>query len=377
MHTNRPTRAAIDLAALRRNIGAIRRQVGQARMLAAVKADAYGHGAVECAKAAVAAGAEMLGVATVEEAAELREHGVEAPIVALGYLPPKDALDIVRLRVRPMVSDLDLPRALIRRRAPDDPDIPVHVMVDTGMGRTGVIAREAVRFVQTLATIPGIRVEGIATHFPSSDEADKGFTLEQIATFSRICDDLRAGSISVPVRHAANSGAILDLPTSYFDMVRPGLMLYGLYPTPDVSRSVPLEPVMALKSVIVLLRDVPKGWCVSYGRTFTTQRPSKLGVVPIGYADGLPRGLSNRGAMLVRGRRAPIAGRVCMDQCVLDVTGIPGVAEGDEVVVYGRQGDEEIRVEDVAETVGAIPNELVCAVSKRVPRVFCWEGKTG
>jgi len=377
MHTNRPTRAAIDLAALRRNIGAIRRQVGQARMLAAVKADAYGHGAVECAKAAVAAGAEMLGVATVEEAAELREHGVEAPIVALGYLPPKDALDIVRLRVRPMVSDLDLPRALIRRRAPDDPDIPVHVMVDTGMGRTGVIAREAVRFVQTLAAIPGIRVEGIATHFPSSDEADKGFTLEQIATFSRICDYLRAGSISVPVRHAANSGAILDLPTSYFDMVRPGLMLYGLYPTPDMSRSVPLEPVMALKSVIVLLRDVPKGWCVSYGRTFTTQRPSKLGVVPIGYADGLPRGLSNRGAMLVRGRRAPIAGRVCMDQCVLDVTGIPGVAEGDEVVVYGRQGDEEIRVEDVAETVGAIPNELVCAVSKRVPRVFCWEGKTG
>jgi len=318
---------------------AIRDRVGpHVKIMPAVKADGYGHGAVQVSRAALEAGADMLGVATLEEAIELREADIAAPILIFGCVPEITARELMRWGISAAVCDLESAAALSEaavEAASGSPvlssparyekggsrgrRVAVHIKVDTGMGRIGMTPQEWEAAAGRLFSLPGIRVEGIFTHFPSSDEPDQTFTKEQIATFGGLCDRLKARGFSIPLRHAANSGGILAHPDSFFDMVRPGIMLYGCYPSPEAARSIPITPALSLKSRIVFLKDVPPGATVSYGRTFKAARRTRVATIPIGYADGYNRHLSNQGEAIVRGRVVPVIGRVCMDQTMLDV----------------------------------------------------------
>lgn len=372
---SRPTIAEIDLDAIAFNMRQIRKLVGpQVKICPAVKADGYGHGAVEVSRTVLDAGAEMLGVATLEEALELREAGIDAPIIILQCVVEDDVGQLVRSNLNTMVCDRDFASALCKEARAAGKAAKVHIKVDTGMGRIGVRPEDAVAFALELSKMPGLEIEGVFTHFPSADEEDLTFSREQIRQFTDITRAIEAAGVRIQLHHMANSAAILNLPESYFDMVRPGIMLYGLYDSEHVSREVTLRQSMTLKTKIVFLRELHPGRTVSYGRTFTTSRSTLVATIPIGYADGYNRLLSNRAPALVRGKRVPIIGRVCMDQTMLDVTDVPGVALGDEVVLYGSQGNEHISIEGIAALLGTISNEVICAVSRRVPRVYVRKG---
>ncbi|MBI2842017.1 MAG: alanine racemase [Armatimonadetes bacterium] len=366
----RPTFVEIDLGAIGENVRAVRRIVGSGvRIMPAVKADGYGHGAVQVSRAALMAGADMLGVASVEEAVELREADIDAPVLILGCSSEDSTGEIVERGISSTVCDLGFACALAAQAAKREKKAHVHIKVDTGMGRIGVAMENAVDLVTALLGLPTLEIEGIYTHFPSADEKDKSFTEEQTAAFRRILKELDGRGILPPLAHAANSGAVLDHPAAYFDMVRPGIMFYGLYPSPDSTRSAPLRPALTFKTNIVFLKDVPAGTSISYGRTFITSRPTKVATIAAGYADGYSRFLSNRGEVCVKGHRAPVIGRVCMDQTLIDVTDVPDPAVGDEVVLLGG-GMDYTAVERVAELIGTIPHDVVCAIGKRVPRVY-------
>jgi alanine racemase len=367
---SRPTKAVIDLGRLTHNLKTIRNRVGEGvQVCPAVKADAYGHGAVEVSTRLVRDGADMLAVASIGEAAELREAGIQAPILVLGALLEEEAKEVVRLDVRPIITDLQFAEAL-GRVAGGSGRVPVHVKIDTGMGRLGFPADEAVATIKTLAAVEGVLIEGLLTHFPSSDERDKSFTHGQIETFKGIISALEEEGIEVPIIHAANSGAIIDVGQSYFNMVRPGIMLYGLMPSKEVLSTIDIKPILKITSRIVHVKRVPAGRPLSYGRTFVTKRESSIGVVPMGYADGYNRLLSNRASVQVAGKPAPVAGRVCMDQFLIDITDIPAAGKGSEVTVYSDDGGDENSVENIAALLGTIPNEVVCAISKRIPRSY-------
>lgn len=364
----RPTVAEISLDAIAHNFREIRRLVGpDVKICPAVKADAYGHGAIPISRTVLAEGADMLGVATVEEAIELREAGIQASILIFGVLFDEQVPDVLRWGITPMVCTRSFAEELSRQSS--DKPVRVHVKVDTGMGRVGVQAYEAVNFVLGISRLPGLEIEGIFTHFPSADEDDLSFTHRQVADFKEIIRDIESAGIPIPIRHAANSAAILGIPDAYFNMVRPGIMLYGLYDS-DVPAGVELRQAMTLRTRIAYLKELPPGRTVSYGRTFTAERPTLVATLPIGYADGYNRLLSNKGPALVRGRRVQVIGRVCMDQTMLDVTDVPGVSVGDEVVLYGSQGSETISIREIARLLDTITYEVTCSVSKRVPRVM-------
>jgi alanine racemase len=371
---HRPTFVEIDLGAIAANVRAIRDAVGpRVKIMPAVKADGYGHGAIPVSRAALSAGADMPGVASVEEAVELRDAGIRAPILVLGCSAPDSAPEIVELAVAATVCDLRFARELAAEAARRNKIAQVHVKVDTGMGRLGVAPEDAVELVTSLSLLPSLKLEGVFTHFPSADESDRSFTEEQIRIFKGLLRELDDRGTRPTFAHAANSGAILDYPESYFDMVRPGIAIYGLYPSPDVTKSIPLRPALTLRTRIVFLKELPPGKTVSYGRTFTTRRRTKVATIPVGYADGYSRLFSNRGEVAVKGHRAPVIGRVCMDQTMIDVTDVPGVGVADEVVLLGG-GFEYLAVERAAETLGTIPHDVVCAIGKRVPRVYVGEG---
>lgn len=365
----RPTYAEIDLDAVRFNLGQVRSLVGPGVMICpAVKANGYGHGAVEVSRAALGAGADMLAVATLEEAVELKDAGIPAPVLLLGCLFPDQASDVIEYDVTSMVCDLSYASELSRTAISAGRRARVHVKVDTGMGRVGVQVLETLEFVSALSRMPGIEIEGIFTHFPSADD-DPDFTEAQAREFGDVCDAVSSAGFRIPIRHAANSAAILTMPGTHFDMVRPGIMVYGLYDSDQSLRSVDLRQSMTLKTRVAFMKELPAGRTVSYGRTFCATRPTRVATLPIGYADGYNRLLSNRAPALVHGRRVPVIGRVCMDQIMVDVTEVPGAAVGDEVVLYGRQGVGMIRIEEIAGLLGTISYEVVCALSKRVPRV--------
>ena len=367
----RPTFAEIDLDAIEFNLGQIRKLVGpDVKICPAVKADGYGHGAVEVSRTVLDAGAEMLGVATVEEALELREAGIEAPILIFQCIFEDQIRELVRNDLSTTVCDGKFASALSKEARTAGKTAKVHIKVDTGMGRIGIPPDDAVGLALELSKMPGLEIEGIFTHFPSADEEDLTFSRQQTEQFTQATQAIEAAGVQIPLRHTANSAAILNMPETYFDMVRPGIMLYGLYDSEHVSREVPLRQSMTLKTRIVFLKELPPGKTVGYGRTFTTSGSTLVATIPIGYADGYNRLLSNRASVLVRGKRVPVIGRVCMDQTMLDVTDVPGVSVGDEVVLYGSQGDEQISIEEIAALQGTISNEVICAVGKRVPRVY-------
>jgi len=366
----RDTRAVVDLSAVAGSIRGIRELVGErTRIMAVVKADGYGHGAVPVARAALTNGAAHLGVAYAQEAIAIRRAGIDVPILILGAAPPESIETVLKYDLTQSVADTESPRALSAAASREHP-VRVHVKVDTGMGRIGLVPADVPDYIAFLESLPNLVIEGIFTHFPKSDEADPAFTNNQIETFTDLLGDLSSRGIDIPLRHMANSGGVLAFPRSYLDMVRPGIMIYGLYPSKEVKRSIPLAPAMSLVTRIRFLKRVPPGTPISYGGTYVTNRETDVATLPVGYADGYRRLLSNNFEVLVLGRRAPVIGRVCMDMIMIDVTHIKGVAVGDEVVLMGRQGDAEISADEMADRLSTINYEITCLVGKRVPRVY-------
>lgn len=368
--SERPTAALIDLAALTHNFREVSRRTGSRKILAVVKAQAYGHGAVPVSRCLAEAGADMLGVALVEEGRELREAGISTPLLIMGAVFPDQAEEIVRLDLITTLTSLQVAQSLSKAARKKGRTAAVHIKVDTGMGRIGLVPEAVPELISGIVELGSVRIEGLMTHFADADLQNKQFAAVQMDRFEKLAHDLEQRGMTVPVRHAANSAAVLDLRRSFFTMVRPGLMLYGYNPLEHALEGVDLHPVLSLVTRIAFIKRVPAGTPISYGRTFTTRRESLIATIPVGYADGYSRGLSNKGQALVGGRRVGIAGRVCMDMTMLDVTDVPGVREGDEVVLIGRQGNESITAGDIAAMTGTIPYEVLCGISGRVPRVY-------
>ncbi|HIC93204.1 MAG TPA: alanine racemase, partial [Anaerolineae bacterium] len=296
------TWAEIDLDAIAHNVRQLKRHIGErVKLMAVVKANAYGHGAVPVARTALESGAERLAVNRVVEGIELRRAGIAAPILVLGYFPPWEAEAVVRHGLIPTVTEREVASALAEAAGRLGKAVPIHIKVDTGMGRFGLLPEEVVDFVQGLADFPNLHLEGLYTHFAAADEADKSYTRRQFGIFLDVLKRLEEAGVEVPIRHAANSAATLDLPETHLDMVRCGIAIYGLYPSAEVSRSVPLRPAMSLKSRVARLRTLPAGSCISYGCTYITSSPTRVALVPVGYGDGYHRLLSNRGQVLIRG----------------------------------------------------------------------------
>jgi len=376
LRDQRLTWAEVDLDAIAHNVRRLKGLIGErVELMAVVKANAYGHGAVPVARVALESGASRLAVNRAVEGIELRRAGIAAPILILGYSPPWEAEAIVHYDLTPTVTEREVASALSEAAASQGKTIPIHVKVDTGMGRFGLLPDEVVGFVKGLAEFPNLRLEGFWTHFSSADEADKSYTHLQFKLYQEVLGELEEAGIEIPIRHVANSAATLDLPQTHLDMVRCGITIYGLYPSPEVNHSIPLRPAMTLKSRVARVRTLPAGSSISYGRTYTTTRPTPVALVPVGYGDGYHRLISNRGEVLIHGRRAPIVGRVCMDQLMVDISGIPNVKLNDEVVLFGRQGDEEISVEEVAAWAETINYEVVTAIMSRVTRVYVKNGR--
>ena len=377
--------AEVDLNAIASNVRELRRVTNMnARLMVAVKANAYGHGAVTVSRHALANGADALGVARLAEGVSLREAGISAPILVFGYTDADSAEELMRWDLTQTVYDLGNAMALSEKGHQAGTKIKVHLKLDTGMGRLGMLLNrglgspegipadeDTVKDITAMERLPGLEMEGIMTHFASSDSADKTYAERQFQIFMDFIQRLRRAGVEFAVRHAANSGAIIDLPQTHLDMVRAGISLYGLNPSDEVDlNAIHLIPAMSLKAKIVHLKTVPAGYHISYGMTHTTKRQTCIATVPIGYADGYSRLLSNQGQMLVHGRRAPIVGRVCMDLTMLDVGRIDGVALEDEVVAFGRQADAELSADELAATLDTINYEIVSSITARVPRIY-------
>lgn len=365
--TERATRAIIDLRAISHNVAAIRRKIGdQKGLMAVVKADGYGHGAVEVSRTALRSGADSLAVAFPEEAQHLREAGIEAPILVLGLIQPEEAWKVVNSRSDQTVSSIALLEALDREAGRASTQVNVHVKVETGLGRIGLEPHDAAPFLRRARSYRNLKVAGLFSHFSAADERDKTFSRHQLQLFEETMREIEQAGIELPPRHMANSAATLDLPESYYDMVRPGLIIYGLYPSTEVSHSIDVKPAMTLRTRVCYLKTVPPGTPISYGRTFVTRKQTRVATLPLGYGDGYRRALANKGEVLVRGRRVPVIGRICMDMCMIDVSDVPDVQAGDEAIVFGG----ELPAEEVAAKIGTINYEVVTTVGKRVPRVY-------
>lgn len=368
----RLTRAEVDLNALGSNVRAIRNHLPQGMMIMGlVKANAYGHGLVAVAQALVRLGIDYLGVGFLEEGVVLREHGITSPILILGGVLGHQVKDFFEHDLDITISSIELARRIEEEsRENFHTRVRVHLKIDTGMERLGVHSDRALPFIEGVSKLPHIEIVGMYSHLATADEADKSFAHEQIRRFCALIDRMRERGIVPPLIHIANSGAIVDLPESYFTMVRPGIMLYGYYPSKQTSESIPLKPVLSLKSRVVFLKEVESGTSISYGRLYTTKEKTKIATVPVGYGDGYNRKLSNRGEVLIRGRRYPVVGAVCMDQIMIDVGLNPDIHVGDDVILLGSDHRESISAWELAEKVGTIPYEIFTGITARVPRIF-------
>lgn len=366
-----PVWAEVDLSALVHNLREVRRLVGERKIMAVVKANAYGHGMIPVARALLAAGADWFGVARVVEALELRSKAITAPVLVLGYVDPAECPALAAAGVHVTVYDRPSAEVFSRAVQREGKTLQVHIKVDTGMGRLGFPCSDSgIKEALTVANLTGIKVTGLFTHFACADDPDETPVRLQIERFLNFARRLEREGLTVPCKHAANSAAIMRLPESHFDMVRPGIMLYGLHPSPVTAGLADLRPVMSLKARVAQVKRVAAGFPVSYGWTYKTGSPAVLATVTVGYADGYSRLLSDRGEVLISGKRAPVVGRVCMDHIIVDATEVESVAPGDEVVLFGCQGGAFLPVEEIAEKVGTINYEVVCAVGARVPRVY-------
>ncbi len=366
--------ADIDLDAFAFNLESIKNNLKEdTKIITVLKADGYGHGALPLAREAVKDPRVWgVAVATVEEAEELRQGGIRKPLLILGYTYEENYEQIAREEFRPAVFKLSMARKLSQAAVKNNTVVNVHIKIDTGMSRIGYRDLEtAVPEIMEISRLPGIRIEGLFTHFARADEKKTDPAYVQFRKFQEFQKALEAQGLEIPICHCSNSAGIIRMPEANLNAVRAGVILYGLYPSEDVEKEpVPLKPVMELKSHIAYIKTVEAGVQISYGGTFTTQRETRVATIPVGYADGYARGLSNKGSVLIRGKRAPILGRICMDQFMVDVTDIPQAQELDEVVLLGRSGDEQITMEELGELSGRFNYEFACCISKRVPRIY-------
>jgi alanine racemase len=366
---HRPTWAEIDLAAIEYNYRQVRKTVGRAiKIMAVVKANAYGHGTVEVARVLESSGVNYLGVATTDEAVRIRDHGVKTPVLVLGSVLPSEVGVAVDKDIALTLCGDDLLDA-IKKAVAGGRKLKAHIKIDTGMGRVGIWHENALDYIRKIAADKGVALEGIYTHFSSAGR-DDFFTNYQIDVFEKLLAEVEKSWIKIPLKHAANSIATVDFKRSHLNLVRPGLVIYGMYPKYNFPKLIKLKPALSLKTKIVFIKDTPPGRSISYGRTFITQKHTRIATLPIGYADGYCRKLSNRGEVLIRGQRAKVVGKVTMDQTMVDVGHIKGAAVGDEVVLIGKQGFDEIRAETLARTADSIAYEIVCSISNRVPRIY-------
>jgi alanine racemase len=375
---DRPTWIEIDLGAIANNVRQLKRIVGEeVGIMASLKGDAYGHGAIKVAQTALSNGADMVGVACLNEAVTLRKADITAPVLILGYTPAWQARAAVLSGVTATVFSIDVARALSRAAVDLKSDVPVHVKVDTGMGRLGLLPHQVLPFLRQIVDLPGLVVEGIFTHLAVADLPDargvpgwgREYTLKQLDTFRRVLQDVEGAGLRMKYVHAANSAAVFAFPESHFNMVRPGIAIFGLDPSGDVPCPAGFEPALSFKTQVAQVKELPPGSFVSYGCTYRTIGESRIAVIPVGYADGFRRAPRHWGEVLVKGQRAPVVGVVCMDQSMIDVTNIPGVREGDEVTLIGEQGGDRITVGEVASRLGTINYEVVSEILARVPRV--------
>jgi len=371
--------AEINLDNIAHNVREVSKRVGKmTEIMAVVKADAYGHGVFETVPTLLENGASRLAVSMLDEAIQLREFGVKVPILVLGYTEPSRAEDIIKYNITQTVFSHELAEALSDAAVKMGKQARIHIKIDTGMTRVGFKpGYGAVKDVVRISELPGIIIEGLFSHFASADETDREYTMLQFERFESIIQELNRIGVLIPVKHIANSAAVIQYPNLHLNMVRPGIILYGLYPSDEVDRSsIDIRPGMELKARAVLVKEVEEGTPVSYGRTFVTKRKSRIATLPIGYADGYSRLLSNRGRVLIHGQYAPIVGNICMDQCMVDVTDIDEeVKTGDEAVIFGVQGKNEITVDEIAKLCNTINYEVVSLIGKRIPRVYFKGGK--
>jgi len=374
----RPAWAEINLDNLANNMKEIRRLTDEkAQITAVIKADGYGHGAKYIAQTLLENGADRFAVAVLDEALELRNYGITVPILVLGYTQPERAKAIVENNIEQAVYSYELAKALSDEAVEQNKEVKIHIKVDTGMGRIGFRCEEsAIEYIKKIHELPNLTIEGMFTHFAIADEKDKTFTEEQFSKFMWIANRLEEEGIKISLKHCGNSATIIDLPKMHLDMVRAGIILYGLAPSQDVElEKINLKQVMSLKVRITHVKEINPGESVSYGRKFIASRKSKIASLPIGYADGYTRMLSGKAEALVNGIKVTVVGRICMDQCMIDVTGIEDVKVGDEVVLFGEQNGSFISIDEIAEKLGTINYEVVCMIGKRVPRVYVKEGK--
>lgn len=381
MAHHRRTRAEINLKAFKHNLQNLKTALGsKTEIMAIVKADAYGHGALPCAKTAIESGVGYLGAGVIEEGIELRKNGIKDPVLILGGIFADEVADLVHHNLSTILSTSHLAEALSREGKKQGKTVNIHIKIDTGMNRLGVYPEDLLALTEKIGSLPNLKIEALSTHFSSADDEDLSITNQQIELFKKALNKLINAGITPSLTHLSNTSAIFRFPESHSKMVRPGLILYGALPSPILNPVVQnfcknknlknFEPVMQWKSRIILLKLVQKGPALSYSRKYFTQKDSHIATIPIGYADGLSRRLSNNMEVLVKGKRVPQVGTICMDMSLIDVSEVPDVQIGDEVVIFGKQGEEVIQVEELAQKANTLPYEILCNVGKRVPRIY-------
>ncbi|EKQ50738.1 MULTISPECIES: alanine racemase [unclassified Clostridium] len=370
--------AEIDLDAMAYNMKNIKNLVKDKEVIAVVKADCYGHGCLDVVPTLLENGATHLAVAVLTEGIELRTASINAPIMILGFTPIDLAEELIKYDLEQTVYDLDYAKELSKIALCLNKKAKIHIALDTGMGRIGFLPNEkSLKEVSEICSLEGLDVLGIFTHFSTSDEEDKEYTYEQFKKFTDFIEKLSELNIEIPLKHVSNSGAIMDMPETYLDAVRAGIILYGYYPSNEVKKeNLSLKPALTLKAMITRVQEMDEGMYVSYGRTFKTERKSLIATLPIGYADGYSRLLAKGAKVIINGQFAPVVGRICMDQCMIDVTDINGdIKVGDEVIILGEQVNLKFNADDFAEIMGTINYEILCMLKYRIPRVYTKNGK--
>lgn len=368
----RPVWAEVDLGRIEHNVKQIKSLCENKKIYGVVKADAYGHGALDIVQVLLKSGVTDLAVALITEALEIIKSGINVPILILGFTPLTFAEDILNNNIEQTVYDLEYAKKLSEIAQEKNKTAKIHIAVDTGMGRIGFLPNEkGMEAVRQISKLPNINIEGIFTHFSTADEADKTYSLEQLAKFNKFVDDLENEGIKINIKHASNSAGIMDLPEAHFNAVRPGIIMYGYYPSNEVIKErLDLKPALTLKTSVVHVKTLPKDMYISYGRKYKTDKERVIATLPIGYADGYTRALSNKGKVIVNGKLASIVGAVCMDQCMIDVTDVGTVEVGDEVILLGEHGNTRFNADDLAELLDTINYEIICMIGRRVPRVY-------
>ena len=378
LEETRPVWAEINLDNLAHNIKEVRKNTREdAKVTAVVKANGYGHGSTDIAKTFLENGADRLAVAILTEAIELRKAGIKAPILVLGYTPNTQFDKVLQYDLIQTVYSYEDAKILSKTASDMDKEAVIHIKIDTGMSRIGFLPNEdAVEKILEINKLENINIEGMYTHFAKADETDKGHAKGQFEKYIKVSDSLKEKGLDIKIKHVSNSAAIIDLEDYNLDMVRAGIMIYGFYPSDEVSKeNIKLKPAMNLKARVSHVKTVPKGTGISYGQIFKTERESKIATLPIGYADGFTRLLTGKAEVYVNGKRVKVVGKICMDQCMIDVTEIEDIQVGDEVVIFGYGNEGYPSAEELAEKIGTINYEIVCMVGRRIPRVYKKDGE--